>query len=139
MCKQDDDLIDLTMDDLSTPMPFKALKISKNGSSSDLRTVDGAKRRSRESSSSPQRPQNTGRGNKKSSNGRDGPSDAVIAAWRRGDDDLEPSAKMLALIEYLKAWDASGDKTICYSQCRLLFFAVEVTTDPAYCCRDIYA
>jgi hypothetical protein len=45
------------------------------------------------------------------------PSGALIAIWRRGDYDLEPSAKMLALIDYLQTWDASGDKTICYSQC----------------------
>ena len=47
-----------------------------------------------------------------------GPCDAVIATWRRGDDDLEPSTKMLALVEYLKEWDSTGDKTICYSQCK---------------------
>jgi len=52
------------------------------------------------------------------SRSEDGPSDAVIAAWRRGDDDLEPSTKMLALVDYLKEWDSTGDKTICYSQCR---------------------
>ncbi|EAU87720.1 hypothetical protein CC1G_08756 [Coprinopsis cinerea okayama7 len=50
--------------------------------------------------------------NKKSS----GPSDAVLATWKRGDDDLEASAKMLKLVEYLKEWDDTGDKTICYSQ-----------------------
>ena len=45
------------------------------------------------------------------------PSDAVLATWRRGDDDMESSTKMAALMDYLKEWDASGDKTICYSQC----------------------
>lgn len=45
-----------------------------------------------------------------------GPSEAVMATWRRGDDDLEPSTKMLALVEYLKEWDSTGDKTICYWQ-----------------------
>jgi SNF2 family DNA or RNA helicase len=45
------------------------------------------------------------------------PSRALIAMWRKGDYDLEPSTKMLALIDFLKSWDASGDKTICYSQC----------------------
>ncbi|KAG1894583.1 SNF2 family N-terminal domain-containing protein [Suillus fuscotomentosus] len=44
------------------------------------------------------------------------PSDALIAMWRKGDYDLEPSTKMLALINFLKSWDESGDKTICYSQ-----------------------
>lgn len=47
------------------------------------------------------------------------PSDAVLATWRRGDDDMEPSTKMAAFMNYLKEWDASGDKTICYSQCTL--------------------
>jgi len=47
----------------------------------------------------------------------DNPSGALIALWRRGDHDLEPSAKMLALIDFLQSWDAGGDKTICYSQC----------------------
>jgi hypothetical protein len=31
--------------------------------------------------------------------------------------DMEPSAKMLQLIEYLKEAEEAGDKTICYSQC----------------------
>jgi hypothetical protein len=51
-------------------------------------------------------------------NGNQGPSDALIANWRKGDEDLEPSTKMLALIELLQEWDESGDKTICYSQCK---------------------
>ncbi|KAG9217670.1 hypothetical protein CCMSSC00406_0003641 [Pleurotus cornucopiae] len=44
----------------------------------------------------------------------DGPSDEVIATWRKGDDDLEASTKMLAMIDLLKK--SSDDKTICYSQ-----------------------
>ncbi|PCH42875.1 hypothetical protein WOLCODRAFT_102715 [Wolfiporia cocos MD-104 SS10] len=43
-------------------------------------------------------------------------SDALIAAWRRNDDDMEPSTKMLALISSLQEWDACGDKTIVFSQ-----------------------
>lgn len=50
------------------------------------------------------------------------PSDALIAMWRKGDYDLEPSTKMLALINFLKSWDESGDKTICYSQCSYFKF-----------------
>jgi hypothetical protein len=46
------------------------------------------------------------------------PSDAVFATWRKGDDDLEPSTKMLGLVDLLNEWDSTGDKTICYSQCR---------------------
>jgi hypothetical protein len=50
----------------------------------------------------------------------DAPSGELLAIWRRGDYDLEPSAKMLALIDHLQSWDASGDKTICYSKCPYL-------------------
>ncbi|PPQ94269.1 hypothetical protein CVT25_004926 [Psilocybe cyanescens] len=61
---------------------------------------------------------NKGKGKGRASSGKidDGPSDAVVATWRRGDEDLEPSSKMVKLIEYLKEWEYSGDKTICYSQ-----------------------
>ena len=47
------------------------------------------------------------------------PSQHTVATWRRGrdDDDMEPSAKMLALIEQLRAAEHAGDKTIVYSQC----------------------
>lgn len=47
------------------------------------------------------------------------PSDAVFATWRKGDDDMEPSTKMLGLIDLLHEWDSTGDKAICYSQCTL--------------------
>ncbi|KAG1740604.1 SNF2 family N-terminal domain-containing protein [Suillus lakei] len=53
------------------------------------------------------------------------PSRALIAMWRKGDYDLEPSTKMLALIDFLKSWDASGDKTICYSQWTSMLDLVE--------------
>ena len=45
------------------------------------------------------------------------PSQRTVATWRRDDDDMEPSAKMLALIEQLCVADNAGDKTIVYSQC----------------------
>ena len=45
------------------------------------------------------------------------PSEQTVATWRRGDDDMEPSAKMLALIEQLRIAENAGDKTIVYSQC----------------------
>lgn len=45
------------------------------------------------------------------------PSGAVLAVWGKGDNDLEPSAKMLALVDLLKEADDHGDKTICFSQC----------------------
>ena len=45
------------------------------------------------------------------------PSQRTVATWRRGDGDMEPSAKMLALIEQLQIAESAGDKTIVYSQC----------------------
>ena len=47
----------------------------------------------------------------------DGPSAAVIKTWSRGDDEMEPSAKMVELIALLKEGEVAGDKTIVYSQC----------------------
>jgi SNF2 family DNA or RNA helicase len=54
------------------------------------------------------------------------PSDAVISNWGRGDDDLEPSTKMLAMMDLLKEWDATGDKTICYSQWTSMLDLIEI-------------
>ncbi|KAF9007048.1 SNF2 family DNA-dependent ATPase [Cyathus striatus] len=56
----------------------------------------------------------------------DGPSDAVLAAWGKGDDDLEPSSKMMALVGFLKEWDSTGDKTICYSQWTSMLDLIEI-------------
>ena len=44
-------------------------------------------------------------------------SDHLIQTWKRGDNDLEPSTKMLALVHQLQEWDVTGDKTIVFSQC----------------------
>lgn len=59
-------------------------------------------------------------------------SDALIATWRRGDDDLEPSAKMLALIDTLEESEATGDKTIVYSQCECYCFICLSITKMAF-------
>ncbi|KAJ6562842.1 SNF2 family DNA-dependent ATPase [Mycena vulgaris] len=56
----------------------------------------------------------------------DMPSAALISNWGRGDDDLEPSTKMLAMMQLLKEWDASGDKTICYSQWTSMLDLIEI-------------
>ncbi|TFY67000.1 hypothetical protein EVJ58_g1907 [Rhodofomes roseus] len=40
----------------------------------------------------------------------------MVNTWRRGDDNLEPSTKMMALINHLQEWEVTGDKTIVYSQ-----------------------
>ena len=42
----------------------------------------------------------------------------LIEIWKRANADLEPSTKLLALLRLLKSWDATGDKTICFSQCQ---------------------
>ncbi|KAF7300275.1 SNF2 family DNA-dependent ATPase [Mycena kentingensis (nom. inval.)] len=55
----------------------------------------------------------------------DMPSAAPISNWERGDDRVESSTKILALIEFLKEWDATGDKTICYSQWTSMLNLVE--------------
>ncbi|KAF4611576.1 hypothetical protein D9613_003624 [Agrocybe pediades] len=80
---------------------------------------DGKRRRSNTAgryspspSSSPPRRDTKGKGKA----GDSGPSEAVIATWTHRDDDLEPSSKMNALLGYLKEWDSTGDKVICYSQ-----------------------
>lgn len=87
-----DDTLDLTTDDVSAPLQPRSDMDQSSGKSSP------AKR-------------------KTSNKAGDGPSEALIATWRKGDDDMEPSTKMLKLVSLLKEWDASGDKTICYSQC----------------------
>ncbi|KAJ7662894.1 SNF2 family N-terminal domain-containing protein [Mycena rosella] len=56
----------------------------------------------------------------------DMPSAAVLSNWGRGDNDLEPSSKMLAMMDMLKQWDASGDKTICYSQWTSMLDLIEI-------------
>jgi hypothetical protein len=48
------------------------------------------------------------------------PSEQTIVTWGRGDDDMEPSSKMLALIKQLRIAESAGDKTIVYSQCKSL-------------------
>ncbi|KAI0032009.1 P-loop containing nucleoside triphosphate hydrolase protein [Vararia minispora EC-137] len=50
----------------------------------------------------------------------------MLATWRRGDDNLEPSAKMLALIRLLQEADSAGDKTIVYSQWTSLLDLIEI-------------
>ncbi|TFK27268.1 hypothetical protein FA15DRAFT_727203 [Coprinopsis marcescibilis] len=63
---------------------------------------------------------------KKEAENEAGPSEAVFATWKRGDDDMEPSTKMMALIGYLKEWDSLGEKTICYSQWTSMLDLIEI-------------
>jgi hypothetical protein len=121
------EVFDLTQDDDDDDEKFtttKRIKRKVHDSDSDLEVSEGFftpdKRRrggnSRASSVSPGSSKGKGKTKTEASRSGGGPSDAVIATWTRGDDDLEPSTKMLALVEYLKEWDSTGDKTICYSQ-----------------------
>ena len=45
------------------------------------------------------------------------PSDSMIRMWKEGGANVEPSAKMLALIGFVQEWEGTGDKIICFSQC----------------------
>lgn len=45
------------------------------------------------------------------------PSRDIFATWAHGGANVEASAKMLALVDFLKEWESTGDKTICFSQC----------------------
>ena len=45
------------------------------------------------------------------------PSRDIFKTWAHGGANVEPSAKMLAMIRLLKSWETTGDKTICFSQC----------------------
>ncbi|KIY44892.1 hypothetical protein FISHEDRAFT_50412, partial [Fistulina hepatica ATCC 64428] len=55
-----------------------------------------------------------------------GISDALMSTWSRGDDDLEPSTKMMKLISYIQEWDCTGDKIICYSQWTSMLDLIEI-------------
>ncbi|KAG7452506.1 uncharacterized protein BT62DRAFT_879840 [Guyanagaster necrorhizus] len=94
VCSFPDDTLDLTIYDISAPLQPRsedAYMDQSPGKSSPTKL-------------------------KASNKAGDGPSEALIATWRKGDDDMEPSIKMLKLLSLLKEWDAGGDKTICYSQ-----------------------
>lgn len=103
----DGEVLDLTMDDDSNAEPGSGVRSSKKHN-------DNGKGKSplRDNEEKPAS-QGAVKANLEDSGA---PSRALIAMWRKSDYDLEPSTKMLALIEFLKSWDASGDKTICYSQ-----------------------
>ena len=59
-----------------------------------------------------------GKGKEKDNNGAPGqPNEAMLKMWRQGGTNVESSAKMLQMVEYLKEWESTGDKTIVFSQC----------------------
>ncbi|KAI0655704.1 SNF2 family N-terminal domain-containing protein [Cubamyces menziesii] len=58
-----------------------------------------------------------GKGKEKENNGDPGqPNEAMLKMWRQGGTNVESSAKMLQMVEYLKEWESTGDKTIVFSQ-----------------------
>lgn len=146
-----DDIIDLTMDDISVQLPptpsrspANARRVPQVDSDSDVEVIEASsptksspsKKRGRENLEASPAPSNNDLSAKAKGKRRirteeeddevEGqvetgniPSDAVFATWRKGDDDMEPSTKMLALVDLLNRWDSTGDKTICYSQCEL--------------------
>ncbi|KAF5329445.1 hypothetical protein D9619_009161 [Psilocybe cf. subviscida] len=116
----DEEMADIIPRKSSSKLPSftKRKVVDDSDKDSDLDVIDHSKARvKRQRGSSPMSSDVDvkGKGKAKSS-GQDGPSDAVLRSWNRADEDLVPSTKMLALLRYLKEWDASGDKTICYSQ-----------------------
>lgn len=106
-------MIDLTQSNAPKARKVSGKRKIVEDSDSDIDIVGGSisqGKRFRGSSPAPEERKGKGRANS-------GPSEAVMSTWKKGDDDMEPSTKMLALIGFLKEWEASGDKTICYSQC----------------------
>ncbi|KAL0564202.1 hypothetical protein V5O48_017851 [Marasmius crinis-equi] len=101
----DDDELDLTMGDVTQPL---------GGDTSDEDDAPSFSKRKKSSKSVISKRAGNVKPSMAKQFGKD--REALIATWAKGDDDLEPSAKMLQLIEYLKEWEEIGDKTIVYSQ-----------------------
>ncbi|KAJ3930944.1 MAG: SNF2 family DNA-dependent ATPase [Lentinula lateritia] len=105
----DDDILDLTMDDIAQPIfssPIKPGQSSNHKRKAHQSTNGGEKRKDTESEG--------------------GLPEALVATWSKGDDDMEPSIKMVQLLEYIKKWEAIGDKTICYSQWTSMLDLIEI-------------
>ncbi|KAG6902647.1 hypothetical protein C0995_013772 [Termitomyces sp. Mi166 len=121
----DDDVTDLAIDQVYKPL--KDVKMSST-SDSEIEFIDSIdKEMSRESSISPKgKEKHKTPSKKRGRDDEDRPLDAVIATWSRGDDELEPSTKMLALIDLLQEWEATGDKTIVYSQWTSMLDLIDV-------------
>ncbi|KAG2117059.1 SNF2 family N-terminal domain-containing protein [Suillus discolor] len=110
-----DEVIDLTVSDVSDNLDGSDIKLGRRHAvRSSKKHYDNGKGKApaRDDEEKP----SSQSAEKTNLEGPGAPSDALIAMWRKGDYDLEPSTKMLALISFLKSWDESGDKTICYSQ-----------------------
>lgn len=119
-----DDIIDLTIDDISVQLStLSSSKFNKtrhqSASESPAPKCISAKAKGKHKALTHDSDEESEDANEANVGTGKMPSDAVFATWRKGDDDLEPSTKMLGLINLLNEWDCTGDKTICYSQCKL--------------------
>ncbi|KAF5383948.1 hypothetical protein D9757_007371 [Collybiopsis confluens] len=101
----DDEIIDLTMDDISEPIFSSPSRPGHSFSS---------KRKS------PQPRNGKGKAQQGEETGKSGLSAALLATWSKADDDMEPSVKMMKLVEYIKSWEKLGDKTIWTSMLDLI-------------------
>ncbi|KAJ4480950.1 SNF2 family DNA-dependent ATPase [Lentinula aciculospora] len=104
-----DDIIDLTIDDITPPTFSSPSKPSQYSTS---------KRKALHST--------TGIKDKKEESSEGGLPKHLVATWSKGDDDMEPSIKMVRLVKYIKEWEAIGDKTICYSQWTSMLDLIEI-------------
>ncbi|OJA08757.1 hypothetical protein AZE42_08874 [Rhizopogon vesiculosus] len=130
--QSDDDILDMTMDDVSDHVDDSDVELGRGYAvRSSKHTKDKDNRKPNATTSTidekpiPEGIEQTKGKDKVKLEEPGAPSGALIALWRRGDYDLEPSAKMLSLINFLQSWDASGDKTICYSQWTSMLDLVE--------------
>ncbi|KAJ6615353.1 SNF2 family N-terminal domain-containing protein [Mycena sp. CBHHK59/15] len=80
----DDELIDLTMSDISCSISARGGKFKGRSKAGSPRGLQGKNKK------------------KQDDEDDDMPSAALISNWGRGDNDLEPSTKMLALLDLLK-------------------------------------
>jgi len=104
--------MDLTMDQVSAPLRDEA-----GDEDDDIEVVKVISSPRKKVNGKAPVMEEKGKSDTKRMRSGDGPSAAVIKTWRRGDDEMEPSAKMVELVGLLKEGEAAGDKTIVYSQC----------------------
>ncbi|KAI0363945.1 hypothetical protein BV20DRAFT_975060 [Pilatotrama ljubarskyi] len=63
-------------------------------------------------------PKGRGRGRRNDSEEKEPgqPNAHLLNMWKQGGSNVESSAKMMRMVEYLKEWESTGDKTIVFSQ-----------------------
>ncbi|KIJ64280.1 hypothetical protein HYDPIDRAFT_175635 [Hydnomerulius pinastri MD-312] len=121
--RKKDDVLDLSMDDSDASAtetetePAPSSPKAKSGSRTSV---------SRSQSTASPNDKGKQKANADEEKEPSAPSRALIAMWRKGDYDLEPSTKMLALIDLLKEADEAGDKSIVYSQWTSMLDLVEI-------------